>query len=363
MDATHLTEIDSIETFALRELESGFERAAGRTGRRRIRLGLAGGTVDIEIAGETLFDRLTAAFRHLALRDEEAGRGPDLRVTLWDADEGGAAGPAPAPGDAPTGPPIASASPDGRFVLYRRTHAVVGMDRASGTVAGWFRDVRRLPLYDRGRPLHPQLLLWNQDRGAPPLHAGLVARGGRGALFVGAGGSGKTTSALTCLLHGFDFLGDDYVSLLERPGGRFVGHGVYGSTHVAPDHLARFPALVPHAVDPLWEEEDKAVVFLADVEPGRLARASPIDALFLPTVRPGPTRIRPATAAEAVLRLVQGALALATHAGPGRMEPLFRLAERTPAFWLDLGPDLDEIPPAVARTLDGLPSRGFPEGA
>ena len=354
MDATHPAEIDSIETFAVRELEAGFERAAGRTGRRRIRLGLAGGTVDVEVAGETLFDRLTAAFRHLALDDEDSR--PDLRVTLWDADEGGVAGPAPAPGDAPTAPPIASASPDGRFVLHRRTHAVVGTDRATGSVAGWFRDVRRLPLYDRGRPLHPQLLLWNQDRGAPPLHAGLVARGGRGALFVGPGGSGKTTSALTCLLHGFDFLGDDYVSLLERPGGGFAGHGVYGSTHVAPDHLARFPTLLPHAVDPLWEGEDKAVVFLADVEPGRLARESPIDALFLPTVGPGPVRIRPATGTEAVLRLVQGALALATHAGPGRMDPLFRLAERTPAFWLDLGPDLDGIPAAVARTLDDLPS-------
>jgi len=355
MDSARPATVGSPEALALRELEAGFGRAARRQRLRRARLGLAGGTVEVEVAGEALFERLTAALRHLALDGPDGGRAPDLRVTLWDADERPPAGPPPAPGHVPTGPPIASASPDGRFVLHRRTHAVVAMDRARGSVAGWFRDVDRLPLYDRGRPLHPQLLLWNQDRGAPPLHAGLVARGGRGALFVGEGGSGKTTSALACLLHGFDFLGDDYVSLRGRPGGGFAGHGVYGSTHVAPDHLARFPALVPHAVAPVWEGEDKAVVFLADVHPGRLARESPIDALFLPTVRSGATRVRPATPAQAVLRLVQGALALATHAGSGRMETLFRLAAATPAFWLDLGAELDEIPLVVQRTLDGLP--------
>jgi hypothetical protein len=36
------------------------------------------------------------------------------------------------------------------------------------------------------------------------------------------------------------------------------------------------------------------------------------------------------------------------------MEPLFELASSVPAFWLDLGADLHEIPRAVARTLDTL---------
>ncbi|MGH7587797.1 MAG: hypothetical protein ACRELU_04305, partial [Gemmatimonadota bacterium] len=274
---------------------------------------------------------------------------------LWDADHSGIPGPPPAPGSDPTDRAISSASDDGRFILQRRTHAVVGQDRARRTVFGSFRGVDRLPLYDRGRPLHPQLLLWNQDRGAPPLHAGLVARAGRGALFVGEGGSGKTTSTLACLLHGFDFLGDDYISLSNDDRGGIVGHGVYGSTHVEPGHLARFPELQRHAVHPLWENEDKALVFLADVLPERLARESPIDALFLPSVRSGPARVRPASPAQALLRLVQGTLALATHAGTGGMEPLFELASSVPAFWLDLGADLDEIPVTIAKTLDALP--------
>jgi hypothetical protein len=350
--------VGSPEALAFVALEEGFRRARSRGGLeiRRLRLALAGGAVSLEVAGPELFDRLTPALAHLATGESADDPAPDLSVALWDADKGGISGPSPAPGSDPTGTALVSASPDGRFVLQRRSHAVIAQDRAAGAVVGWFRDVARLPLYDQGRPLHPQLLLWNQDRGAPPLHAGLVARAGRGALFVGEGGSGKSTSALACLLDGFDFLGDDYVSLLEGDHG-FVGHGVYGSTHVDPGHLARFPELHARAVRPFWETEDKAVVFLADVLPERLARESPIDALFLPIVRSGPTRVRPATAAQALLRLVQGALALATHAGSGRMETLFRLAESVPAFWLELGEDLAEIPAAVGRTLDALPAR------
>lgn len=348
------TAAESAETHAFADMEGTFRLARERSGgSRRLTLALGGGTAAIEVVGDRLFDRLTPAFSHLAI--EPDGQALDLSVSLWDADESGLVGHPPAPGNDPTAPAIVSASSDGRFVLQRRTHAVVVLDRARRAVVGSFRDVDRMPLYDRGRPLHPQILLWNQDRGAPPLHAGLVARSGRGALLVGQGGSGKTTATLACLLHGFDFLGDDYISLRRGEGGAFVGHGVYGSTHVDPDHLARFPELFARAVFPQWAREDKAVVFLAEALPQRLTRASSIDALFLPTVKAGRTAVRPAPPAQASLRLVQGALALAPHAGSGGMELLFELASVTPAFWLDLGTDLDEIPPAIAATLDALP--------
>jgi hypothetical protein len=354
------TAVGSAEARAFEALERGFRRARSRPGIevRRLSFTLAGRAATLEVAGQALFDRIAPALVHL-VREERAGRAAGFSATLWDADATGVREVPPAPGEDPTARADISVSADGRWVVQRRTHAVVGHDRARGAVVGWFRDVERLPLYDRGRPLHPQILLANQDRGAPPLHAALVARRGRGALLVGEGGSGKTTASLACFLAGFDFLGDDYVSLLPDGRGRYVGHGVYSSTHVDPLHLERFPELHASAVFPSWEGEDKAVVFLADVVGratgcGRLARESPIDALFLPTVRSGPTRVVPATPGEAGLRLVQGAIALAPHAGAGGMPALLELAASVPAFRLDLGPDLAEIPRAIAAVLEGL---------
>jgi hypothetical protein len=349
------------EARAFEALARGFERARSRPGIqvRRLSFALAGRLARIEVAGDALFDQIAPALSHLATDEQRGDGAPGFSATLWDADATGIRDVPPAPGEDPTARADVSVSADGRWVVQRRSHAVVGHDRARGAVVGWFGGVARLPLYDRGRPLHPQILLANQDRGAPPLHAALVARGGRGALLVGEGGSGKTTASLACLLAGFDFLGDDYVSLLRDDRGRFVGHGVYSSTHVDPVHLRRFPELYARAVLPSWEGEDKAVVFLRDVADrvagcGRLLRESPIDALFLPSVRGDATRVVPATAAEAGLRLVQGGLALAPHAGAGRMAELFELAAAVPAFRLDLGPDLAAIPMAIEAALAGL---------
>ena len=324
---------------------------------RRLSFALAGRPATIEVAGDRLYERLVPALAHL---EGTAGPGAARFVArLWDADATGVRPLYAAPKADPTGPAELSASDDGRWVVQRRAHAVLAHDRARGEVAGWFSGVDRLPLYDRGRPLHPQILLANQDAGAPPLHAALVARDGRGALLVGAGGSGKSTAALACFLAGFEFLGDDYVSLLRDEGG-FVGHGVYSSTFVDPEHLRRFPELHARAVSPSWPGEDKSVVFLLETSralpgAGRLARVSPIDAMFLPTVGPGPTRVAPATPAEAGLRLVQGGLALAPHAGSAGLPRLFDLAAAVPTFRLTLGPELAEIPRAIAAALSARP--------
>jgi hypothetical protein len=356
------TAAGSAEARAFDALERGFRRARSHPGIevRRLSFTLAGRPATLEVAGGTLFERIAPALSHLA-REEPAGSTSGFTAALWDADAAGIREVPPAPGEDPIARADVSASADGRWVVQRRSHAVVGHDRARGAVVGWFRDVERLPLYDRGRPLHPQILLANQDRGAPPLHAALVARRGRGALLVGEGGSGKTTASLACLLAGFDFLGDDYVSLLRDERGGYAGHGVYSSTHVDPLHLQRFPELYARAVFPSWEGEDKAVVFLADVVGqvagcGRLARERPIDALFLPTVGSGPTRVEPATPGEAGLRLVQGAIALAPHAGAVGVTELLELAGSVPAFRLELGSDLAEIPRAIAAALEGLPA-------
>jgi hypothetical protein len=49
-----------------------------------------------------------------------------------------------------------------------------------------------------------------------PLHAGCVARAGRGVLLVGASGAGKSTLTLQCLSAGMDFLAEDSVLIEPR---------------------------------------------------------------------------------------------------------------------------------------------------
>jgi hypothetical protein len=67
-----------------------------------------------------------------------------------------------------------------------------------------------------------------------PLHAACVAHGGRGILLMGQSGAGKSTVALHCLLHGFDFVSED--SVFVAPSS-MLATGVANFLHVRSNSL------------------------------------------------------------------------------------------------------------------------------
>ena len=108
---------------------------------------------------------------------------------------------------------------------------------------GWSCYRQQVSLYERGRPLHVPLCLWHCDQGFQVMHAGLVAEHGAGVLFPGMGGSGKSTTCLSCLEAGLQFLGDDFIALSQDADDIFIGHSLFGSAHLEPEHLLRFKTL------------------------------------------------------------------------------------------------------------------------
>jgi hypothetical protein len=186
------------------------------------------------------------------------------------------------------------------------------------------------------------------------VHAGLVGRDGEGILLGGPGGSGKSTTALTCLQAGMAYLSDDYVALDRNPG-LPVCHSVYCSAHVEPKHLERFPWLRPYAIPGRLAREDKSLILLSDL-PGAVLRSSVrLRALVLPQVVDAPTTIvRPASRAQALLRMAPSSLGLLPfpEALSDGFKTLAALVDRVPVFWLDLGRDLDQIPTAVSGIFD-----------
>jgi hypothetical protein len=153
---------------------------------------------------------------------------------------------------------------------------------------------------------------------------------------------------------GLRFLADDYVGLEEKEDGTYVGHSLYSSSHFDPAHLERFPALVPHARPGTLPIEDKSLVLLADVFPGRFAPSATIRAVALPVVRDHEAaRIRPARRSEALLRLAPSSILLLPHAGVSGdgFAKMARLLESVPVYWLELGRDLASIPARIEELL------------
>ena len=85
------------------------------------------------------------------------------------------------------------------------------------------------------------------------VHAAAVGDESGGVLLVGRGGSGKSTTALSCLGTQVGYLADDYC-LVEMVEGPRV-HSLYTSGKANRGSIARLPRLrAAFAASTLWEE-------------------------------------------------------------------------------------------------------------
>jgi serine kinase of HPr protein (carbohydrate metabolism regulator) len=184
------------------------------------------------------------------------------------------------------------------------------------------------------------------------VHAGLVARGGLAALIPGKSGAGKSTTTLACLAAGFDFLSDDYVGVQEISDGSFVGHSLFATSVLEPNHLKRFPVFLPDAERTAHEHEVKSFLPLARRHGSQLAMDSPISLILIPHIVDAElTTFRRASKAAALMALAPPSLLSIPRPQVQTFEMLARLVERTPACWLELGRDIGSIPDVVADAL------------
>lgn len=311
---------------------------------------IAGYPVHLRIAGPKSALAIDRALAHLRA---PPGASPALTVDIWDDESVGPIAWAPWPEDVDFYGTM-SIDTENRFILHQRPYSIMLLDRQKNHIVGSVRGLSKQYLDERARPFHRLLSIWLNDRDIQFIHAGLVAKGGMGLLFVGKGGSGKTTSSVACFLNGFDYLSDDFVGFQAVVEGNFIGHSLYGTCLI--DRVERFPQISRIAEPPNYDFEHKSVVFLADhpVE-NRFATETPISAVILPrVVDRQETTYRPAKPTEALLALAPSSVAILPHAAPRSLDKLSQLVSATPAFWLELGTDVEQIAPRVEQLCDEL---------
>lgn len=329
------------------ETASGTSSEVVRTRHYRI----AGRRVRVRIVGLRLAAALEQPCAHLVVADD--AKPPELTIDVWSEAETGIRCPAPGldPGSGRYG--YMSASEDLRFVAEQRQHSVQLLDRHTNRAIVWVSDLDRLCLDERARPFHRVLGLRLADFGVQFVHAGLVAWDKGGVLFVGKGGSGKSTCAISCAFDGASYLGDDFIGLEVEHDGSFSGHSLYGTALIGTEHMKQYPALVAACLPGNYPEEKKSVVGLDSVVPGRLAASTAIRAIVLPRVVSAANEsvFRRISAREALLALAPSSVLYLQGAGPKSMERLGALVERVPSYRLELGKDLSQISVRVKQIL------------
>jgi hypothetical protein len=215
----------------------------------------------------------------------------------------------------------------------------------------WHADVTILPAYERSFPLRRFFYSWFKDSHYSLVHAGAVGYAEGGVLLAGKGGTGKSTTTMACLDSSLRYAGDDFVLISPQTP---TAYSLYNVAKLEEKNLRLFPDLAPHVNN--WDEVevDKAQLFLWQFAPQKLIPSFPIKAIVLPKFTGQPdTIVRPASSKDAMQALMPSSILL-LRTNTQQITKIANLVRQLPAYWLETGTDLAQIPRAIEKILTGI---------
>jgi hypothetical protein len=235
--------------------------------------------------------------------------------------------------------------PEGRSVQ------ILDRRQASGLFCVQAR--RHFRSWERSFPLRNILHWWAGPTSGQLMHAGAVGTPAGGALLLGAGGAGKSTTTLACLGSALRIAGDDFVLVDTEPSATV--YSVYATAKLERGTLARFPILAERMANPHGSDEEKAMFFLDRIAPSALIGSFPLKALLvLKVTGESDTRIEPASPAAALQATGPNTMFLLPSDREEAFRKIARLVRSRPCFTLWLGSDLAQIPQRIGELLDRL---------
>lgn len=332
------------------QTEACYIAAANAVGIERHFFDIAGTTVCMNFAGGQLVPIIVHAFEHLRI-DEVAE--PDFNICLWDGDSTGVDMVEP-PCDqnlfTNRGDIWGFNSQRIKTAFHWVENSVNLMNMDTNTAIWWVQNTETLPFWVYASPLRTLLHWWMEKNGKQLIHAAAIGTEDGALVLTGASGVGKSTTALSCLRHGFYYLADDYVIVGLDP--EPVAYALYSTAKLKADQVANLPefdALITNR-DNLYK--DKAVMSLYPHFAERIQKSMPLKALLVPSIH---DRVETGFSLTDDLSAQRAAafttLSQLPYAGRQTHEFLDQLAVALPKFNLELGCDLDAIPGTLSEFL------------
>lgn len=320
-------------------LASAFSEAVARSENVRRRIVVAERIIELEFAGEALVSYVMPALEHLRCRRLDAPC--SLTISLWDATSTGVQAPK-SPWTAETHGARGElqhelgAGLDVWFSIISGT--LQCFDREARRAYFWARDPALLTAGEQAVPLRTIAGWWADEQRWQMVHGAAVGTCHGGALLAARGGSGKSTTALACLVSGMLYAGDDTVLVSRSDAGHAI-HGLYGSARIDPTELARrFADVSRDSIVVDRPGDDKASVLLYPSHAGQIARTLSLDVLVVPAIsRRGETSVRRARGGEVLRALAPNSLFMVPGAGQPALDRLADIARAVPGYVLELG--------------------------
>ncbi len=137
-------------------------------------------------------------------------------------------------------------------------------------------STEKLPWYISGAPMHEIIYWWVRSNNMHILHCGVVGDQQKGIALLGAKGAGKSTTVLSCLENGFQYISEDYCIVTgdEIP----VAYNLYNSAKFTKYTLEIFPHLAKN-VSNKKTKNSKYLVYYKDIYPDKMVHKLPLSAL------------------------------------------------------------------------------------
>jgi hypothetical protein len=241
----------------------------------------------------------------------------------------------------------------GPFLFTRHGDVMLtALNQEEGHTLGLVHAPTRWPLRHYKQAIFITLYQHLRRRGLHLIHASAIGQDGRAALIAGQGGAGKTTTMLTCVAAGFQFLGDDTTLLQRTPSDAVDVIALLSTLDVTDKTAAWFPELAPY-LSPMRSHTGKRQIILSEAYPSSVASRGRVSVILAPEITDqAHTTIAPANKASLLSDLLFYSVdlqdvALARH----HLEFLAQAVEQIPVYRLLLGSDRQQIPQVLAEIL------------
>ena len=308
---------------------------------------LLGQRVRVRYATQILYDTFTPPLAHRQITEDGDA---DLVIDVWDSYTSGI------PFEKP------HIELENRYQLphfnteqfsafYRQDqYSLTMMDKQNKRIIWALDDCRRIKSHVNNAPLLRIFQMWGAEHGAMMVHSAAVAQDNEAILLIGQGGSGKSTTALTCLRDGFQFLGEDYCLVHIEPP---CVESVYNIGKLADWTTQHLPEFLDHTRYPAGTVTEKTVVSLYPAFREQFINTSPLKAIVMPQVtQQQNTTWQQASPALALKAIAPSTIYQMIHVSKKtHFEAMVKLVRQLPIYQLMLGSDIDQISPAVSQIL------------
>lgn len=343
------TEKEQLRFFE-QSLECYFQ-AAAMTREIKQYYNIAGTIVCLVFAGDSLIPVLTPALAHLRLPDDST---PEATVYIWDTKSAGVEM-VPPPCEkthfTDRGDIWGFNSERIKTAFHWSEFSVNIMDLHTNTAVYWVKDPEHLPYWATSSPFRTIFHWWMEKNGCQLMHAAAVGTEDGAVLITAKGGAGKSTTAVSSLLNGMDYIADDYLIVKIDPVPKVFS--LYSTAKIGVEDDHRFPELQKYVANHLNENQEKDVLFLYPAFKNQIQKELPVKTILMPSIQ---TNQNETTFSPISFWRIYRAMSFTTMSqlpgvGTHTHEYFKKLCNSVSCMTLNLGRDVKKVPSALRNHL------------